>query len=137
MKNKIKNLKVFCLVLPGLSILLFAVNTYSSGTYLPPLGASWGVEERNDPQIRQGQELFEGQTLLGPNGRNCFACHGPEQSVPLKRSSLKKKVAQLPELINICVTDPTRSAGKQIEPDSEQMKEMAAYLISKYHLPPR
>ncbi len=135
MKNKMKNFGIFSFVFCELILISFAVNSYGSGTYSPPLAPSWDISELNDEEIKQGQELFEGRELVGSGGKTCYECHGEGQAVPLKRSSLKKKATQMSAVINNCLTDSTRSAGKSLEPGSKKMIQMGAYLVSQYRLP--
>ena len=132
--TKMKNKKTFLFFL-GLILLLFSVNSYGSGTYLPPLPASWDIGEAFDTDIQEGKKLFEGSALAGPGGQSCYACHAAGHPVALKRSSLKKKIDQLSSEINECLIDPARSAGSRLEPDSEQMLQLELFLMSLYHLP--
>ena len=135
MKNKIKNFKIFWFLLPGLILFIFAVNTYGSGTYAPPLPPSWDIGAVFYEDVKQGKKLFEGTQLTGEGGKTCYVCHAQGQMVPLKRSSLKNKVNQLSSEINDCLADPTRSAGSQIKDDSTEMIQLELFLISLYHLP--
>jgi hypothetical protein len=135
MKNKIKKLKIFWFGLPGFVLLSFVANSYGSGTYCPPLPASWGNGQVRMEDVQKGKILFEGTQLAGPGGKTCYECHSQGQSVPLQRSSLKNKAGQLDSKINICLLDPARSAGDQLDPTSKQMVQLESYLISLYHLP--
>ena len=53
----------------------------------------------------------------------------------MKRSSLKKQAKELSNLINICLEDSSRCAGDALEPGSEELIHLGAYLIVRYRLP--
>jgi len=135
MRNKTKDYIIFWVTFVGLATAIFLPNTYGSGVYRPPQPPLWITYGFSQEDIKQGKELFKGSQLIGPKGETCSACHESGQQVPLKRSSLKKKAEQMGDLINICLTDPTRSEGQSIEFGEPQMIQIGAYLISRYHLP--
>ncbi len=135
MRNKTKNYTIFWVALFGLTSMLFLQNTQGSGVYRPPQPPLWITYGFSQEDIKQGKELFKGSQLIGPKGKTCSVCHEKDQQVPLKRSSLKKKVKQMGNLINLCLTDPTRSEGQSIEFGEPQMIQIGAYLISRYRLP--
>ncbi len=136
MLSKTKNYTIFCVALLfGLISVLFLQNAQGSGVYRPPNLPLWTTYGFSQKDIKQGKELFNGNLLTGPEGKTCSACHERSQQVPLKRSSLKKKAEQMGNLINRCLTDPTRTAGQTIKSGDPQMIQLGAYLISRYRLP--
>lgn len=135
MKSKIIKLTTFWVAVLGVATLFYVSETHGSGTYRhprPPLKSASGLSHLD---IKFGKELFVGTSLVGPDGKSCLSCHGAGKPVPLKRSSLKKKADRLASLINSCVGDPTRTAGKGLELESPQMIQLGTYLISRYRLP--
>ncbi len=136
MQNKTNNYSIlFWITLFGLTLVSLLADSYASGVYRPPQPPLWITYGFSQEDIKQGKELFKGGQLIGPKGETCSACHESGQQVPLKRSSLKKKAEQMGSLINICLTDPTRSEGQSIEIGEPQMIQIGAYLISRYRLP--
>lgn len=134
---KFKNIKIiiFCAAVLGMSTLFYVSKTYGSGTYRHPLPPLKSVSELSYADIKSGKELFKGTSLVGSGGKSCQSCHGFGKQVPLKRSSLKKKSNRLAEVINACIGNQTRTAGKELELESSQMIQLESYLISRYRLP--
>jgi len=110
--------------------------TYGSGTYRPPYGAFPGTQSVERDKIDRGKKLFEGSQLVGTGGKSCVTCHSDSGGTPLKRASLKRKAYDLTHLINVCLEDKKRSAGKPLTAGSPPLVDLGTYLVARYLLPP-
>lgn len=135
MKFKTIKFATFWVVILGVVALFYVSETYGSGTYRHPRPPLRSAAEFSYLDIKLGKKLFVGTSLAGPAGKSCLSCHGAGKPVPIKRSSLKKKADRLTSLINSCIGNPTRTAGKKLELESPQMIQLGTYLISRYRLP--
>lgn len=82
----------------------------------------------------KGKKLFNDAGFGGsPNSKSCNTCHADgarlEQAGTKKYTALMgMEVSSLEEVVNICIERPLK--GKAIAKDSQQMKDMIAYIKS-------
>ncbi len=84
--------------------------------------------------IAKGKALFNDVKFAGGTaGKSCNSCHpngkGLEKSGAKKEFSIMgKKQMGLEEAVNFCIVNANK--GKAIDPKSEQMKDIVAYIKS-------
>ncbi len=84
--------------------------------------------------VAKGKALFNDvQFAGGTAGKSCNSCHpngkGLEKSGEKKEFSIMgKKQMGLEEAVNFCIVNANK--GKAIDPKSEQMKDIVAYIKS-------
>ena len=80
--------------------------------------------------IQSGKEIFDSPEKLGSTtGTSCAKCHPDGKG--LKGVAKKKKYedkAELVKVINMCIKQATN--GKELKPDSMEMKYLSAYVLS-------
>ena len=76
------------------------------------------------PSLKKGQLLFE-SVKLGTSGMSCTSCHQGGMKLKGVETSTDE---QLGDTINTCIAGPLK--GKQLDPESADMKSMVLYLKS-------
>ena len=84
-------------------------------------GGAWGGDL---PSLKKGQQLFESEKL-GTSGKSCNSCHPGGKNLKVSAISGDE---QLAETINGCIAGPLK--GKQLDPESADMKSLVLYLKS-------
>lgn len=84
-------------------------------------GGVWGADI---PSLKKGQQLF-GSKKLGTSGKSCDSCHSGGSNLKISATSSDE---QLAETINGCIAGPLK--GKQLDPESADMKSLVLYLKS-------
>ena len=94
---------------------------------------SFAFAVNHTPQER-GKALFNDSKLAGAiSGKSCNSCHpdgkGLEKAAEKKEFKVMAgKQHSLEEVVNVCIENAIR--GKKIDPKSDQMKDMVAYIKS-------
>jgi cytochrome c len=84
--------------------------------------------------VEKGKALFNDPKFAGGTaGKSCNSCHpdgkGLEKSAEKKEFNIMgKKQIGLEEAVNFCIVNANK--GKAIDPKSEQMKDIVAYIKS-------
>ena len=80
-----------------------------------------------------GKTLFESPTFGGgTSGKSCASCHadGKKLSADLfereKHMVMGKEIGSVADIVNVCIEMPLK--GKAIKTDSEEMKDILAYM---------
>ena len=107
----------------SLFILLMSSIAFASGSFVMPTP--------NKFPFFKGEKLFTTDKLVGEGGKKCLDCHGTKK-LRLKRSKLKKKIKELPDLINKCIKDHVKA--KELKSDDEQLEQLMVYIKEKYKL---
>ncbi|HWR59662.1 MAG TPA: hypothetical protein VN328_12315 [Thermodesulfovibrionales bacterium] len=78
----------------------------------------------------RGKTLFNDPKFGGgKSGKSCATCHKPEmKDEKMSLRSAGGKTKSIEETVNICIEGPLM--GKAIDPGSEQMKDIVAYIRS-------
>ena len=82
---------------------------------------AWAAEL---PSLKKGQELFE-SAKLGTSGKSCASCHAGGRNIEVSATSSDEDLANT---INGCIAGPLK--GKQLDPESADMKSLVLYLKS-------
>ena len=95
--------------------------------------SSFSLAQAGHPE--HGKTLFESPTFGGgTSGKSCASCHadGAKFSADLfereKHMVMGKKMASVADIVNVCIEMPLK--GKAIKTDSEEMKDILAYMQS-------
>src|SRR4030066_242370 len=94
---------------------------------------SFAFAVNHTPQER-GKALFNDPKLAGAiSGKSCNSCHpdgkGLEKAAEKKEFKVMAGKQHSPEeVVNVCIENAIR--GKKIDPKSDQMKDMVAYIKS-------
>ncbi len=83
-----------------------------------------GALAADGPLLERGQQLFE-SVKLGTSGKSCTSCHQGGKNLKGAETSTEE---QLADTINTCIAGPLK--GKQLDPESADMKSMVLYLKS-------
>jgi len=84
--------------------------------------------------VEKGKALFNDPKFAGGTaGKSCSSCHpdgkGVEKAAEKKEFGIMgKKQMSLEEAVNFCIMNANK--GKAIDPKSEQMKDIVAYIKS-------
>ena len=84
--------------------------------------------------VEKGKALFNDPKFAGGTaGKSCSSCHpdgkGLEKAAEKKEFGIMgKKQMSLEEAVNFCIVNANK--GKAIDPKSEQMKDIVAYIKS-------
>jgi hypothetical protein len=76
------------------------------------------------PSLERGQQLFVSEKL-GTSGKSCASCHPGGKKLKGAENSSDE---QLANTINRCIAGPLK--GKQLDPESSDMKSLVLYLKS-------
>jgi len=87
--------------------------------------ATMSVCSASDGNQANGEKLFSDPNLSGSQNDNaCIKCHPRKDEF---KSLSKNK--DLNKMINACITNPL--AGKALENDSQEMKDLKSYILSQ------
>lgn len=76
------------------------------------------------PSIEQGKELFNNPNL-GTNGKRCSTCHPDGKGL---REAAGYDGGRLEKIVNQCISKALK--GKELAPDSTELKSLVMYLQS-------
>lgn len=79
--------------------------------------------------VENGKKLFNDTTFAGStNDRTCNSCHPGGKGLEDVAEDYAKKPEALKKQVNACIKAPLQ--GKSISADSQQMKDITAYMKS-------
>ena len=113
-----KNIKIILMVLSGTAIMLLSTLAFADG------------------DVKRGKALFNDPNLSGSSfGVSCNTCHprgkGLEESGADKKkkwNSCSGEQKRLEDAINTCIL--TANKGRRLETESQEMKDLIAYIKS-------
>lgn len=102
----------------GLGLLMMLLST----------GVAFSEDKPSQELVDQGRKLFNEKEGLGVKNA-CISCH--KQAKAIKKTKLAKIAPdKFPAVINKYLT--TKSKGKALAPDSQEMKALIAYIETEH-----